>query len=183
MDEQAPETATPRQEAGGRPMREFEAGERRWRVTVAWRAADGAGLCYFTAAGEDADAGDGTDRRVRLEPGRKLAEVTESELTSLLAEAVPLTATERRFRAPDGRTWLAQNIGPVWAEEDAAEGATGILFTALEGLPSRGETRGGHVGPMGRDELVGAWRRALDSGEEDAASRGESSAEAGSGSS
>lgn len=129
-----------------------------WRASVVWRASDGSGLCYFRPA-EEADPAPG-DRRARLSAGRTLGEMAEDAVVELLEEAAPLTATERRFRAPDGREWLAQNVGPVWAEEEAAEGATGILFTALDGSAERVRTGGGHVGRMTDGELGDAWRRA-----------------------
>lgn len=155
-------TGTATMERGETAERRFRADGIPWRATVAWRAEDGSGLCYFRAAEEGADhAEEGTgDRRARLSANRSLGDLTEEELEELLAGAAPLTATERRFAAPDGREWLAQNIGPVWAEEEAAEGATGVLFTALDGALDRARTGGGHVDRMSDDRLEAAWRRA-----------------------
>lgn len=130
-----------------------------WRATVAWRAADGSALCYFRPAAEEPASATG-DRRARLPEGRSLETLDEEELEALFRGGSPLTDTERRFLAPDGREWLAQNVGPVWAEEDAAEGATGLLLTALDGSAERLRTYGGHVGRTSAAELEEAWRRA-----------------------
>lgn len=149
--------------------RVVEADGEAWRASVLWRAADGSALCYFRPAGDAASGRE--DRRARLPAGRSLEEMDPEAVLELLEAAAPLTATERRFRAPDGREWLAQNVGPVWAEEDAAEGATGILFTSLDGSAERLESGGGHVGRMTEEALADAWRRAAgreggDEGEE-----------------
>lgn len=131
-----------------------------WRATAAWRAADGSALCYFRPAAEEGSSSSTGDRRARLPEDRSLETLEEEELEALFREAAPLTDTERRFLAPDGREWLAQNVGPVWAEEDAAEGATGLLLTALDGSAERLRTYGGHVGRTSAAELEEAWRRA-----------------------
>lgn len=131
-----------------------------WRVTVAWRGADGSGLCYFRPA--DDETSDREDRRARIPGDCDLGGMDTGELVELLEESAPLTRTERRFRAPDGRDWLAQNIGPVWADEEAAAGAQGVLFTALDGPGDRVRAAGGHVARMSVAELEDVWRRAVE---------------------
>ena len=154
-------TGTASMEQGETAERRFRTDGVPWRATVVWRAQDGSGLCYFRAEEGEARGEEGAgDRRARLPADRSLGDLNEEELGELLSVAASLTATERRFVAPDGRDWLAQNIGPVWAEEEAAEGATGVLFTALDGAPDRARTGGGHVGRMSEDRLEAAWRRA-----------------------
>lgn len=143
-------------------QRTFRADGEPWRAAVAWRAADGSGLCYFRP-GEDASSGL-EDRRARLPADRTLGSLDAEGLEELFREAAPLTDTERRVRAPDGRPWLAQNVGPVWAEEEAAAGATGVLFTALDGSARRLRTGSGHVARMSDAELEEAWRRAAGRG-------------------
>lgn len=145
----------------GRGRRVVETNGDRFRAAVAWRGpASGRGLLYFVAL-EDGEPGDDRrDRRAPLEPDRGLEDFTEEELRELLSEGEPLTGTERRFRGPDGRLWLAQSVGPVWADEDPAEGSTGVLFTALEGPFERLRGPGAHAGALDGDELVALWRRA-----------------------
>lgn len=139
-------------------------------ATEAWRGASHHGLCYFVkleAPGGAPDPDDTGDRRASLAPSERLDDLSERRLAGLLDGAVPLTVTERRFEAPDGRLWLAQNVGPVWAESGVAEGTTAVLFTSLQGPPIRVEAEGGHVGRAGTGELVAAWRRAREATEPD----------------
>lgn len=120
----------------------------------AWGAQSGMALCYFFALnGEAASLGDRGDRRAALEPGESLAEISEARLAELLNGAAPLTETERRFETSRGDHWLAQNIGPVWAEGVAA-GLTGILFTALDGSGERLRTSGGPIVELARERLL-----------------------------
>lgn len=136
----------------------------------AWRGAAHHGLCYFVkleTPGGAPDPDDAGDRRAPLAPSERLDELPERRLDELLDEAVSLTVTERRFEAPDGRLWLAQSVGPVWAESGVAEGATAVLFTSLQGPRVRVEAEGGHVGRAETGELVAAWRRAREAAEPD----------------
>lgn len=137
----------------------------------AWRGASRHGLCYFVKlevpGGAAPDPDDGGDRRAPLAPTERLDELSEQRLDELLDGAVPLTVTERRFEAPDGRLWLAQSVGPVWAESGVAEGTTAVLFTSLQGPRVRVEAEGGHVGRAETGELVAAWRRAREAAESD----------------
>lgn len=169
--------------AGGeRTSRTIEAGGRRYRATVAWRGTtSGRGLLYFVALGEEGPDDDREDRRVPLGPGRGLEEVSDEELVDLLSDGRPLTGTERRFRAPDGRLWLAQSVGPVWADDDPAEGSTALLFTSLEGEVERLRGPGVHAGRVGEEELRALWRRAAapeGGNEEDGSARGDGDDEA-----
>lgn len=178
-------TATPGESRSGeggsdaRPARVVKAGAGSFRAVEAWRGeASGGGLCYFVALdeGEAADD-DRRDRRAALAPDQRLEELSDRELAGLLEAAAPLTNTERRFRAPDGRLWLAQNVGPVWADRDPARGTTGLLFTALEGARERLRAPDGHAGRADPGELERRWRQATDpdrpAGNEDDAAGGE----------
>lgn len=164
-----------------RSARVVESGEGAFRAVVAWRGrSSDRGLLYFVALeGEGPDPDDRRDRRALLEPGRALADLSDGELRERLEEGAPLTDTERRFRAPDGRLWLAQSIGPVWAaDEDPAEGSTGLLLTSLEGPHERLRAPGAHAGQLEEDELADLWRAAGaagDDGEEDEADGAEGS--------
>lgn len=152
-----------------RRTRVLETGGGPWRAVEAWRGASGHALAYFLPLAKPDDSGDpvvveddDADRRAALEPGRTLEELSGEVLAELRESGTGLTGTERRFRAPDGRLWLAQSVGPVWAEGGVAAGLTGVLFTSLEGKPERGRGDGEHVGEAGDDELARWWRDALD---------------------
>lgn len=156
-----------------REQREFTLEGRRWSASVARRGASGHALVYFLPLedGEPAEDDRG-DRRSALEPGTRLSGLDADELRDRLRGGTALTGTERRFRAPDGRLWLAQNEGPVWVEGDVAEGLTGVVFTSLEGAPERLVVRGGHVGRMAASELCGLWRTADTDEADDGGGRG-----------
>lgn len=81
-------------------------------------------------------------RRLLLEPGRRIADLASDELAPELAAACDLTATEDVFTAPDGRRWLAQAVGPVWAGAEAAAGLVGTMFTSIDGRYDRFEVHG-----------------------------------------
>lgn len=151
-----------------RGERVLEAEGRRWRAMEAWRAESGPGLVYFLPLDEGAEVeeGDREDRRAALEPGETVQGLEEEALRERLGRATALTGTERRFRAPDGRLWLAQSVGPVWADA-VASGLTGVLFTALEGPAERASAAGGHAGEMSDGELAERWRRAVEGPGED----------------
>lgn len=137
-----------------RPSRDVEADGESWRAIEAWRGRSGQALCYFIPLeGERPVAEDRRDRRTTLEPAERLLALPEERLVARLEEAVPLTDTERRFADPDGRGWLAQNIGPVWAEGDVAAGLTGVLFTSLEGPMERRSRPSGHLRELSLPEL------------------------------
>ncbi len=144
-----------------REERELGSDGGRWRASVARRGPSGHALVYFVPLEDGEPAGDDRrDRRAGLDPGRELSDLPADELRARLEGGTELTATERRFRAPDGRLWLVQNVGPVWAEEEPAEGTTGLVFTSLEGPAERLVAGDGHVGRMSATELADRWRAA-----------------------
>lgn len=145
-----------------RDSRIVETEHGRWRALEACRGRGGVGLLYFLPLADDQPADrPGDDRRASLEPDERLEGLDEGELRRRLDAGTRLTATERRFRAPDGDLWLAQNVGPVWAGRGVAEGLTGVVFTALEGVERRVAGDGGHVGEVDEAELVALWRSAV----------------------
>ncbi len=151
--------------AGDRFECELEVEGRLYRATAAWRGPEtGYGVLYFfpSDAADSADEaeGDRGDRRALLTPEVSLPELGESSLLLLYDSGRPLTETERRFAAADGRQWLAQSRGPVWAGRSGAEGGSGILFTSLEGKPESLRAAGGHVGEISDEELLALWRGA-----------------------
>jgi hypothetical protein len=141
--------------ADGRETRRLETGDRAWLVSEAWRGESGWGVAYFVALGSDAPLEDDRqDRSALLEPGARIADLEDAELGRLLEDAAGLTSTERRFRGPGGRVWLAQSRGPVWAEGGVAAGLTGLLFTSLEGPFERIEGPDGQAGDLDGAALV-----------------------------
>jgi hypothetical protein len=100
--------------------------------------------------------------RFALEPGLDLDSLDRVVLGGLLGAAVGLTATEAAFRAPDGRRWLAQAVGPVWAGSAGAEGVVATRFTSLDGPFERFLTTGspllpGREGAEIESELMELW--------------------------
>lgn len=150
-----------------RVTRIVEDDEGRWRAVEAWRGRGGVALLYFLRLDDgEVREDDGDDRRACLAADERLDGLTDGELRERLAAGTRLTGTERRFRAPDGAPWLAQSVGPVWAEGGVAEGLTGVVFTALEGPGRRLSGDGGHVGEMEEGDLLAGWRAAHGPGEE-----------------
>ena len=138
----------------GSGVRELELEGRRWRAIEAWRGRGGRGLCYFAPLEDGALVEDDrADRRASLEPGEEVASLDRGRLESLWSEAAPLTATEQRIRDIEGRPWLAQSSGPVWAEADTAAGLTGLVFTSLDGTGERLEVSGGTPTAWSDEEL------------------------------
>lgn len=165
---------------GDRETRELSAAGRAWRAVEAWRSPTGWGLAYFVALEEDGEpvADDRLDRRLPLEPDETLDALEDDELEERFADARGLTSTERRITDEEGRPWLAQSRGPVWAEGDVAAGLTSLLFTALGGAAERVEAGGGHAGHMEEEALRASLGRARaaaageDSGDADGRARG-----------
>lgn len=142
-------------------QRDVTVGGRLFRATVAWVGPEsGYGLLYFFPS--DEAEGGRADRRALVTPDTDLSTLDESGLVALYDSGRPLTETERRFVAADGRRWLAQNIGPVWADRTAADGGSGILFTSLEDDAESLRAFGGHVGDLSAEELSAALRGALE---------------------
>jgi hypothetical protein len=155
---------------GDRFERELEVEGRLHRATAAWRGPEtGYGILYFFSS--DAAEGDRSDRRALLTPEVSLRDMGKSSLLTLYDAGRPLTETERRFAAADGRQWLAQSRGPVWAGRSGAEGGSGILFTSLEGEPESLRAAGGHVGEVSDEELSALWRGAAQQAATDASAK------------
>lgn len=138
---------------------EIETPEGGRRVSVAWRGGEsGYGVLYFFPS--DPAVTDRLDRRALLLPEAVPEELEADRLLAIYEAGRPLTETERRFTASDGRQWLAQSQGPVWAGRASAEGGTGVILTSLEGAPESISASGGHVGEMSDEALVSLWRTA-----------------------
>lgn len=144
--------------------RDLEVSGRPYRVVDVWRGESGFGILHFV----DAATADGTaDRRALVTPEIQLDSLDDPVLRDLFEAGSVLTETERRFTAPDGRRWLAQNRGPVWAGRAAAEGHTGVRFTSLEGSYETLAAPAGHVGEMADAELEELWQAASRSAREE----------------
>jgi len=142
---------------------EIELPDGRYRASLAWRGPETRfGVVYFYPL--DGASSDRRDRRALIEPRPGDPDPGPEELLALYDVGRPLTDTERRFQAEDGRQWLAQNRGPVWAGGSGAESGTGIVFTSLEGAMARLQVRGGHVGELSEEELLTLWREATERG-------------------
>ena len=151
--------------------REIVIGGETYRACVAWRGSEtGYGLLYFRSVTEA--AGDREDRRALLAPNEGSEELTEARLRELFEAARSLTVTERRFTGGEGREWLAQNRGPVWAERSAAEGHAGVVFTSLEDEVQRVSSPGRHVAEMSDDDLGELLRAARAGAHEGPGARG-----------
>lgn len=130
-----------------------------WLAVEALRSRSGHLLVYFLPIdGGEPTADDRRDRRGQLEPGERLDSADAARLEAVWAGATGLTETERRFVDTEGVPWLAQNWGPVWADEGVAGGLTGLVFTRLEGSYDRRRAPGGHVAALTPDAL----RRAVE---------------------
>lgn len=150
--------------------RTLEARGRRWLALEAWRFGSGDGLLYFVPLRDgEPSSDDREDRRALLEAGRELAELEAGELEDLLAGAVPLTRTERRLADREGRLWLAQSEGPVWAEGEVAAGLTGLVFTPLTGAWERRRGPGDGLAGLSEEDLRVRLERA---GRRESASEG-----------
>lgn len=113
---------------GGSPSAERErrnegAGDAERELVVAWRTSRGTRLVLAFPG----------PSRFALGPGSGLDALDAAELKAHLEVATGLTDTEATFRAPDGRRWLAQATGPVWAASEGAEGLLTTRFTSLDG--------------------------------------------------
>ncbi|MCL7980351.1 MAG: hypothetical protein M8865_10665 [marine benthic group bacterium] len=106
-------------------------------LVVAWRTSRGTRLVIAFPGPE----------RFILEPGARLDGLDEGELAVHLEAATGLTGTEATFVAPDGRRWLAQAAGPVWAASEGAEGLVATRFTSLEGPYESFESPGSPLRP------------------------------------
>jgi hypothetical protein len=121
-------------------------------VIEAWRTSRGTRLVLVFPGPE----------RFALEPGLDLDSLDRVALDGLLGSAVGLTATEAAFRAPDGRRWLAQAVGPVWAGSAGAEGIVSTRFTSLDGPLDRFQSMGspllpGREGADLESDLIDLW--------------------------
>lgn len=97
-----------------------------WTLYDLGRAASGLGLGYFVR--DDLGAG---DRRAALAPGVRVGELDDEAFRRLWETARPLTPTERRLVDDGGAVWLAQGVGPVWADGGAAVGSVGIRLRCI----------------------------------------------------
>jgi len=128
----------------------------------ALHAVSGMALIVFPGAGaaDGAPAAEGAaaPARAALPAGRRLADLTDDELSELRAGASPLTITERLIEH-DGVPWLVQQTGPAWAEPaEASTDLCGLLFTRLDGSGRRHAVEGRPPGPL---PAAGQLRRIL----------------------
>ena len=111
---------------GARPRRSGQADGASWTLYEAARAPSGLGLGYFVC-----DDPEVADRRTALPSEPALADLDDEALRSLWEAGRPLTRTERRVVDGGGAIWLAQSIGPVWAEGGSAADTVGLRLRCI----------------------------------------------------
>ena len=134
-----------------RPSRPVTIEGASWTLFDAGRASSGIGLGYF-AAGQDA----GRDRRVELDPGTDVSALDDDAVAELWARGYGLTVTERRFTDDEGVIWLAQSVGPVWADGGVAAGIIGTRLRCISHDRPVVEKRGLALGTASDGDLIEA---------------------------
>ena len=97
-----------------------------WTLHDAGRAPSGLGLGYFVC--DDAEV---ADRRTALPAGVDVRGLDDEAFRALWEAGRELTCTERRIVDPHGLVWLAQSVGPVWAEGGTAAGTLGVRLRCV----------------------------------------------------
>ena len=133
---------------GARPRRSGRIDGAAWTLYDAARAPSGVGLGYFVCD----DSGMG-DRRAALPAGLALADLDDDAFRALWEAGRPLTSTERRVVDDSGAIWLAQGVGPVWAERGSAAGTTGLRLRCISAQCPVVELYGATLSEMSDTEL------------------------------
>ncbi|WP_420634616.1 hypothetical protein [Candidatus Palauibacter sp.] len=120
-----------------------------WTLFDAGRAPSGLGLGYFVRG----DPGGG-DRRTELAPEVDVERLDDDGFRHLWEAGRSLTPTERRVVDDEGAVWLAQSVGPVWAEGGAAAGAVGVRLRCLSAERAVVESNGVILADMSDDGLI-----------------------------
>jgi hypothetical protein len=141
-----------------RPSAEIEISGGRWVLFDAGRSPSGLGLGYFAERTRSGWAGSETDRRVVLEPGEEVASLDEGRIRELWESGTPLTTTERRFVDDEGDLWLAQGVGPAWADRGTAEAAVGTRVRCVSSVATVIMVAGRGPADLSAEDLVGLVR-------------------------
>ena len=134
---------------GARPRRSGRIDGAEWTLYDAARAPSGLGLGYFVC-----DDPEVADRRAALPAGLALSDLDDEAFRALWEAGRPLTATERRVVDGSGAVWLAQGMGPVWAEGGSAAGTTGLRLRCISAHRPVVELNGATLSGMSDAELI-----------------------------
>ncbi len=145
--------------SGGRPHRSGQVEGVAWQLFDAWRATSRLGLGYFIR--EDRAPG---DRKVELRPGESVSDLDDAGFEELWGRAHELTPSERRVVDEEGAVWLAQGMGPVWAEGGAAANAIGFRLRCISADRRIVERKGKAPNEVSEAELIEALRPPLSPG-------------------
>ncbi len=134
---------------GARPRRSGTIEGASWTVYEAARARSGLGLGYFVC-----DDPEVADRRTALPAGLALSDLDDEAFHALWEAGRPLTPTERRVVDGNGAIWLAQSMGPVWAEGGRAADAVGLRLCCISAHRPVVELNGATLSEMSDAELI-----------------------------
>lgn len=122
-----------------------------WTLYEAARAPSGLGLGYFVC-----DDPEVADRRTALPAGLALSDLDDESFRALWGAGRPLTRTERRLVDGGGAIWLAQSMGPVWAEGGSAADTVGLRLRCISARRHVVELNGATLSGMSDAELIAA---------------------------
>ncbi len=120
-----------------------------WTLHDAGRAPSGLGLGYFVC--DDAEV---ADRRTALPAGLGVPDLDDEAFGALWEAGRELTCTERRIVDPHGMVWLAQSVGPVWAEGGTAAGTLGVRLRCVSAERPVLELNGVTLAELSDAELI-----------------------------
>lgn len=135
--------------ASARPRRSGPIDGASWTLYEAARAPSGLGLGYFVCDGPQM-----ADRRTALPAGLALADLDDEAFRALWEAGRPLTPTERRVVDGSGAIWLAQSMGPVWAEGGSAADTVGLRLCCISAHRPAVELNGATLSEMSDAELI-----------------------------
>ena len=134
---------------GAHPRRSGTIDGASWTLYEAARAPSGLGLGYFVCDDPEVE-----DRRTALPAGLALSHLDDEAFRELWEAGRPLTPTERRVVDADGAIWLAQSMGPVWAEGGSAANTVGLRLRCISAHRPAVELNGATLSEMSDAELI-----------------------------
>jgi len=136
-------------DVSARPRRPGPIDGAAWTLYDAARAPSGLGLGYFVC-----DDPKMADRRTTLPAGLAVADLDDEAFRALWEAGRPLTPTERRVVDGSGAIWLAQSMGPVWAEGGSAADTVGVRLCCISAHRPAVELNGATLSEMSDAELI-----------------------------
>ena len=134
---------------GVRPQRSGRIDGAVWTLYDVGRAPSGLGLGYFVS-----DDSAMEDRRAALPAGLVPADLDDETFRALWEAGRGLTSTERRVVDGSGTIWLAQSVGPVWAEGGSAAGTVGVRLRCVSADGPVVELNGAKLSEMSDEDLI-----------------------------